>query len=31
VTNTAVAKTAAAQFASASRTVLLWVPHYTLL
>jgi hypothetical protein len=31
VSNNAVAKTAAAQFAAASRTVLLWVPHYTLL
>lgn len=31
VASNAVAKTAAAQFAAASRTVLLWVPHYTLL
>jgi hypothetical protein len=31
VTSNATAKTAAAQFAAASRTVLLWVPHYSLL
>jgi hypothetical protein len=31
VSSNATATTAAAQFASASRTVLLWVPHYTLL